>query len=247
MDTKQFAHALQQLSNSYIDAYANGAQRYLDLLAQMNKSDTAPKEDPGRQQRYTEFVRNEGPRALKQLADASLNYYTAVLNTGIEASNRFFDQVLQEGQAPSIDNRPPKSRQALLFRGKRGESPSNAFRVSNNQNESVDVGFTIAEITSEDGKERLQPAARFEPSNPKLQPGSEQVVVCTLQVPDSLRQDTTYRGQIHVTGFPSMAIDIAVQVDDVEEAPPPANKKPARKKTTARKARAKTTTRKSRT
>ena len=79
-------------------------------------------------------------------------------------------------------------------------------------------------------------------------PGVESAIdyIAELRQSDDL-SSLPVGASVLVIGGGMTAIDIAVQVDDVEEAPRPANKKPARKKATARKTRAKSTTRKSRT
>lgn len=215
MNSSEFSRALERLGSRYLTEYTRNVERYAEFVSEMAKTPGASSGE-GLGQRYLEFVRAEGPRVLGKVAEAGLSYYTVLLNTGIETTNRYFEQVLRAEGAKAEPPSPQPAPSALLFRGRRGESASNAFLVTNHRDQPIEVDFAVTECVSEDGGTRVRPSARFNPPTCRLAPHSEQVVQCTLDLSDEFEPDQTHRGQIQVTGFPEMAMRISVRVDEPE-------------------------------
>lgn len=210
MESAQLSESLRRLGSSYLAAYARGAERYAQLVAGAGTGQAGTPAGESLQQRYAEFVGSEGPRLLQRLAEASLNYYTTVLDAGLDAVKVYVEQVLQTQAARSASD-PSGTRTALLFVGELGHSASNAFLIANNRAEAIEVGFDVPELVSVDGSSRLMPSIRFEPPSCRLAPSSQQVVSCTIELSDALRPEIDYRGQIRVLGFPDMSMSITVR------------------------------------
>ena len=211
MDANEFAQSLQEFASRYLAEYTRNVERYAAFVSGIDKQTLGPGE--ALQQRYAEFVVAESSRYLGQLAEASLQYYQLLASMGVESANRFFEQVLQvEGTQPQ----PPKRQApaALMFRGMRGHSASNAFLVTNNRNQAIDVSFDVTEVVSADGETRFRPSVQFTPETCRLAARSQQVVECSLLLSDQFQARQTHSGHIQVVGFPEMAIRISVQVDE---------------------------------
>ncbi len=228
MDTSQFSQSLKRLGSTYLDAYTRSAERYAALVSGANRTATPAPSADLMQQRYADFVRKEGPRIVQQLAEASLNYYTVVLNAGVEAARLYYEQVLQP-ESPAAAPAPASgARSALLFRGEHGDSPSNAFVIANNRSEAIDVSFSLAELVSDDGHSRLKPAVRFDPNGCRLGPNSQQVVQCSVLLSEQLQPGVDYRGQIQVAGFPDMAMRVTVRAEPSARPATPPTPEPAK-------------------
>jgi hypothetical protein len=249
MDVTEFSESLKRLGSSFLASYARSAERYAELVTGAGKTATPVPSSDQFQQRYAAFVRSQGPRIVQRLAEASLNYYTVVLNAGVEAAKLYFEQVLQAEPQASPAAPAGKTQSSLLFRGGFGEVPTNAFVIANNRNEAIDVGFGLAELMSDDGESRLRPAVRFDPERCRLGPNSQQVVHCSMQLSEQFRPGVDYRGQIQVAGFPDMSMSVTARVEPSAGTtgpatpgktlePPPATAKPvvdtAPKKATTR-------------
>jgi len=212
MSNKPLARSVGELGSRYIDAYVRTAEQYTSLWSGQAKNEKADRTE-GMPKRYADFVLEEAPRMWKQMAEAGLTYYTDVLNTGVEVAKGFYEQVLQ---VETPRSRPAKTAtgSALVFRGRRGERCSNAFVVSNANDEPIEVGFALSELTSEDGRTTMRTRARFTPETCQVPPRSEQVVQCSLDLSEGLLPGVVYRGEIQVAGFPEMSIKIAVRADE---------------------------------
>jgi hypothetical protein len=129
----------------------------------------------------------------------------------------------------------------------RGQSASNAFLVTNNRDEAIDVEFDIAEVSSDDGKVAFQPKAKFTPDKCRLAPHTERVIQCTLPLSEKFTAGR-YGGSIAIAGYPEMAIRIDVEVEDepgsgaehgdvaaTRKSAKAAARKPARKRPTKKK------------
>jgi hypothetical protein len=228
MDTDQFVKDFSDLGTRFMSEYARNVERYLRFVSGMAQQPAAGSESRTPQDRFLEFVRNEGPKASKAVAQATLNYYTAVLNTGIEAANRFMDQVvLTKASQPSAQ----ASRQtpALLFNGKHGESPSNAFLVTNNRDEVIQIRCELTEVVSEVSSAKFSAAAKFTPESCQLGPRSEQMIQCSIPLTEQFQEGETYGSQIRVVGFPEMTMKVSIHVDEAGE-PLSASEAKAKKK-----------------
>jgi hypothetical protein len=225
MDANQFIKEFSNLGSRFVTEYTRNVERYWRFVGGMAQpGSSASPQIP--QDRFLEFVRVEGPKASKAMAQATLNYYTAVLNTGIETANRFMDQVvLSKPAEPS----PQAARQtpALLFHGKHGEAPTNAFVVTNNRDEVIQVRFELTEVVGDDSSTRFSAVAKFTPESCQLGPRSEQVIQCSVPLTEQFQPGETYHSQIRVVGFPEMTIRVSIQVDETSE---PSAEKKSRKK-----------------
>jgi hypothetical protein len=217
MDANEFWKSFAKLGSAYVTEYTRNVERYFRFVSGMAQQPSGAAMAGNAQERYVEFMRTEAPRISGALAEASLNYYTALINTGIDAANRFFEQVVQTERpaAPArADSRQPP---ALLFRGRHGESPANAFLVSNNRNQAIEVRFEVTEISNEDGTVRFQPVAKFVPEVCQLAPNSEKLVQCSILLTEQYQPGEIHRAQIRVVGIPEMTMKISVHVDGTKE------------------------------
>lgn len=226
MDANQFMKEFSNLGSRFVTEYTRNVERYLRFVSGMAQGPGSSASPQIPQDRFIEFVRVEGPKASKAVAQATLNYYTAVLNTGIETANRFMDQVVltkAEQPAPQAGRQSP----ALLFHGKHGEAPTNAFVVTNNRDESIQLRFELTEVVSDDSSTRFSAASKFTPDSCQLAPRSEQMIQCSVPLTEQFRSGETYHSQIRVVGFPEWTIRVSIQVD--EDAEPAAEKKSRKK------------------
>jgi hypothetical protein len=216
MDANQFIKEFSNLGSRFFTEYTRNVERYWRTVSGMAQEPGSSASSQIPQDRFMEFVRVEGPKASRAVAQATLNYYTAVLNTGIETANRFMDQVvLSKGAQPS----PQAGRQtpALLFHGKHGEAPTNAFVVTNNRDEFIQLRFELTEVVSDDSSTRFSAPARFTPESCQLAPRSEQMIQCSVPLTEQFQPGETYHSQIRVVGFPEMTIRVSIQVDEADE------------------------------
>jgi hypothetical protein len=199
-----------------VEEYSRAMQVYAGVLNNIAKSgrDNAERGTIGSselQRRYAEFVISQGPKVLAQLSQAGINYYTTLADLSMQTLNGYVEHVLQTDESPSgVDGTKSAP---LLFHGVRGQAASNAFLISNNRDEAIDVEFDIAEVVSEDGKERLKPETNFTPKKCRLAPCSERIVQCSINLSDPFKAGQCYVGSIAVIGFPEMAMRFEVQVE----------------------------------
>ena len=243
MDARQFSESLSDLSSRFLNDYARNAAQYARLFSGMKPSGSGNLAPDQLQQRYSEFLRTEGLQTLGKLVEAGMQFYTQVLTVGAEAANRYVEQVLLAGAAPpaagSTGAPASKAPPVLLFRGKRGDAPSNAFMVSNNQNQSVDVSFDVSDMVSDDKGHRVAPVVHFTPERFELAPNAEQIVQCSIPLSENFTAGQMHHGNIRVVGFPEMTMQISVFVDETaagrQPASAPTGEKPARKRPASRK------------
>jgi hypothetical protein len=126
----------------------------------------------------------------------------------------------------------------LLFHGFRGQSASNAFLVTNNRDEAIDVEFDVAQVTGLDDQASFKPKAKFTPEKCRLAAHSNRVIQCTLPLTGEFVAGQRYSGSIAVVGYPEMAMRISVEVEESSQpaagtspaAEPRAAQKPARRR-----------------
>ncbi|MGF1643721.1 MAG: hypothetical protein ACFCUJ_08740 [Thiotrichales bacterium] len=215
MSNESLTLALQKLGNRYLSAYAENAERaaaFWSGALQKGSGGTTLESLPTR---YAEFVRQEAPRVMREIAEAGLNYYALVLNTGAESVSRFYAQVLvvESRAKPAQTSAAPRSRTALSFNAAPGAVAVNAFLVTNHRAEAIDVIFGVSELVSDDGTPPLIASVTFTPAQCRIGPRSEQVVQCRVTFPDDIRPGVDYRGQIQVTGFPELAMSMIVRAE----------------------------------
>ena len=225
MDANDFLKSFSKMSSAYFTEYTRNMERYARFVTGMAQQPAGTTSLLKAQERYVEFLRTEFPRVSSAVAEAGMNYYNALINTGIDTANRFFEQVVQPEKTGSTLRTESQTPSALLFHGKPGESPANAFVVSNNRSQPVEVRFEVTEMSNEDGTAQFEPAARFAPEICRLAPNSEQIVQCSILLTDQYEPHQTYRAHIRVVGIPEMTIRIMVQVDEPAEEPSKSAKK----------------------
>lgn len=232
MESSDFIKSFGDLGARVVGEYNRNMKRYTAFLTGLTKRPPEVLAIGELPTRYANFVQTEGPNLAGQVVEAGLTYYRAVIDGGIDAANRYFEQVLGIAVEPGLAKVDRPTPSTLLFRGRHGDMASNAFLVSNHRSEPVEVSFDIAEVASENGESRFRPTATFSPASCRLGPNAEQVVQCTILLCEQFRAGVPYVGQIEVIGFPMMAMRLAVQVDEAgQEA---AARKPAAKPTVAK-------------
>jgi hypothetical protein len=247
MNANDFVQSMQSLSTRYLEEYTRFLQRYVDFVGSVS----APARDGGgrgepadlgaMQKRYADFVVSEAPRVLAQLSEASLNYYSALADVGLRTLNGYVDSVVRTvGTSPRPGAAASGNGDALLFHGIRGQSASNAFLVTNNRDEAIDVEFDIAQVTGKDDQAPFKPKAKFTPEKCRLAAHTNRVIQCTLPLTAEFAAGQRYSGSISVVGYPEMAMRISVEVEESPEpatgaapaAAPAAVRKPARRRAT---------------
>jgi hypothetical protein len=216
MDMNDLARTVSALGTRYVEEYTRNLQRCATLLNDMAARGTGELDPLELQKRHAQFVIAESPRIMERLAEAGVSYYAALANTGVEAMNSYVEQVL--GMDSAASRRSAGGAQAapagLLFHGERGHNATNAFLVTNNRDEAIDVTFDIGELESADGGVRFKPKATFTPSRCKLPPRAQQVVQCSLQLSRDFAAGQAHSGHIQVVGCPEMAMRISVEVEE---------------------------------
>jgi hypothetical protein len=221
METTSYTQMLGKLGSSYYEAYVRGAERYAKVVGNLLQSGTWSADPGPARQRYEAFVRSEAPKYLGQVAEAGLSYYRLVVESGIGAMDRYVEQVLRPAAATSPAAATTAANAAIaaapspamLFRGRAGDKPGNAFVVANHKAEAVDVRFEVTDMTSDDGAARFRPVVEFEPASFSLAGLTEQVIHCNVLLTGDYQPGIAHRAQVHVVGFPEMTIRLSVQVD----------------------------------
>lgn len=240
MNANEFVQSMQSLGTRYLQEYSHAVQRYIDLynsISQSNRERLGPERlgDANElQKQYSDFVVSQAPRVLTQLSEASINYYSTLADIGIQTMNSYVDSVMRTMESTPQRDTGASEPTSLLFHGIKGQSASNAFVVSNNRDEAIDVAFDITEVVRQDDGERFKPTAKFTPSKCQLPPHSDRVVQCTIPLSSRFGENQSYHGSISVVGFPEMAMRITVQVE--EETKPRSTKAGATKAAARRKA-----------
>lgn len=238
MNANEFVQSMQSLGTRYLEEYSRAMQRYMEVFDSISQTNRDNLElgnlgDASElQKQYSDFVVSQAPKVLTQLSEASISFYSTLADIGIQTMNGYVDSVLHtlESSQPQADT-GASEQAALLFHGISGQSASNAFLISNNRDEPIDVAFDIGEVVGQDNGERFKPKAKFTPSKCQLAPNSERVVQCTLALSNKFDANQSYQGSIAVVGFPEMAMRITVQA---EEGPKPRPKKVGARKAAAR-------------
>jgi hypothetical protein len=247
MNANDFVQSMQSLGTRYLEEYTRILQRYADFVGSVSSPSRGggeriePADLGAMQKRYADFVVSEAPRVLAQLSEAHLNYYSALADVGLRTLNGYVDSVVRTvGTSPRPGAGAPGNggANALLFHGVRGQSASNAFLVTNNRDEAIDVEFNIAQVTGRDDQAPFKPKAKFTPEKCRLAPHTNRVIQCTMPLTGEFAAGQRYSGSITVVGYPEMAMRISVEVEESSEpaagaalaAEPTAAKKPAKKR-----------------
>jgi hypothetical protein len=206
-----YARLLSQAGSRVVDAWAQGARRGARAVAAaLDARGGTPTAEEARQ-RYDHFLRNEAPRLLGRATQEAVDYYTATLDLGWLAVDRFVDQVLRgQAAAPPAPTAPVP---ALLLQGPAGACVRNAFVVANHRGEAVDVRFELSAFTGDDGVARPAGTAQFEPPSLSLPAHGEVVVSLSLVLGADWPPGVDQRAQVSVLGFPGMAVPVTARVE----------------------------------
>lgn len=210
-----YAQMLSQAGSRLFDAWAQGARRCArGVAAALDARGTAVTAEEARQ-RYERFLRDEAPRLLGRATQEAVDYYTATLDLGWLAVDRFVDQVVRgQAVAPGAGAAPPAP--ALLFQGPAGASVRNAFVVANHRGEAVDVRFELSAFKGDDGVARPAGAANFEPASLNLPAHGEVVVSLSLVLGADWPPGIDQRAQVSVLGFPGMTVPVTARIDKTQ-------------------------------
>ncbi len=205
-----------ELASRYLTENVRVWQRYGDMLRQLS---TSRPQTPSLQS-IQEFATRDGVEFISQVMQLNLNYYSSLLDMGVDFTNRMFGKAAQP-EAPAQS--PPSASAAatptattsgptfeLEFSGRHGETPSSPFVVANKKAEVAEVSFEISEFASEDGRTRFRSPVEFTPDPFVLQPGAEQIVECRLPIDAKFVPGARYMALVRVTGFPGMEIGLIV-------------------------------------
>ena len=217
MDNKEYIDQIQKLGTRFMNEGARAWERYARSLTGM-----APgvKSTETLQKDYLEFAQTKGVEYMRKIMQCNLDYYTSLMNAGLEFSSGIMDTVSKQGasqpeaspssEAPAAGAKDSGDRTELHFSGKPGSRSTQAFLVANNQGSSVEVSFEISEFISEDGKTKTRVPVSFKPAHFVLAQGEEQVVECTVKMDKSLAAGQQNAALARVIGFPDMMISLLV-------------------------------------
>jgi hypothetical protein len=208
------------LSKRYMAESVRIWQRYAQVLGQLSGKQGREAGEPGN---LADFAVKEGGEFMSNLMQLSLNYYSVLLDLSMGFANRMLDHVLAEPADGAPAAAPPpaaaesRTRFELQFRGQPGDRPSSAFRVENSQDRAAAVSFEITEFISEDGTTRFRVPVEFSPAEFTLEPGTEQVVECTVPLQPEFVPGRRYMALVRVTGFAGMEVGLIVTPEAAAE------------------------------
>lgn len=214
MNTKESSQQNVGAGSPYAEMWAQSWEPYLRLFRQFGQPSTTLPDLGKLQQRYVEFASTEGAAAYRKLSELSANYYAALLNTGLNLSQEFYQQVYQtKTSAPAPVQPSPVAARELVFTGPIGSTVSRAFVVSNRTDKPATVSFEVSEFIKEGGPEKLRAAAQLRPSSFELAGQAERTVDCTLPLTGEFEPGCEYRAMLRVIGFPDMKIGLMARAE----------------------------------
>ncbi len=208
----------------YAEMWQRAWEPYLRMFEQFTPPNTNLPDFGKLQQRYADFASSEGAAAYRKLSQLSTDYYTALLNTGMNVSQEFYRQVYQTKppQAAPVPRSVAPARE-LVFSGPIGSTASRAFVISNRTSQPAKVSFELSEFVRANGSEKLRLDAQLTPSSFNLAGQTERTVDCALPLTKALEPGCEYRAVLRVIGFPDMTIGLLVKA---QSAPRVAKAKP---------------------
>lgn len=215
MNTRESSQRNVGAGSPYTEMWLQTWEPYLRLLRQFTPSNTALPDLGKLQQRYVEFASTEGASAYRKFSELSANYYAALLNTGLNLSQEFYQQVYQtktNGPAP-VQPAPVAAARELVFTGPIGTTVPRAFVVSNRTDKPAKVSFEVSEFIKENGPEKLRGDAQLRPSSFELAGQAEQTVDCSLPLTEAFEPGCEYRAMLRVIGFPDMKIGLLARAE----------------------------------
>jgi hypothetical protein len=214
MNTKESSGQNVGAGSPYTEMWLQNWEPYLRLFRQDTQPNTALPDLGKLQQRYVEFASTEGAAAYRRFSELSANYYTALLNTGLNLSRDFYQQVYQtKASAPAPVQASPVVARELVFTGPIGSTVSRAFVVSNRTDKPAKVSFEVSEFIKENGPEKLRVDAQLRPSSFELAGQAERTVDCSLPLTEAFEPGCEYRAMLRVIGFPDMKIGLMARAE----------------------------------
>lgn len=213
MEGEDVRARFDELAQRYVTENVRIWQRYAEAISRL--SGEQGRVDSLRRQ-LSDFALSEGAEFIRNLMQINLNYYSILLDMGVNFTNRLIDQALEtpsERTPPQPATSPPPAsgtRFELNFSGQVGQTPSSPFVVENKNEDPVTVSFESTEFISEDGTTRFRLPVEFVPDEFPLDPGAEQVVNCRVPLEPDFVPGRRYMALVRVTGFPGMEIGLIV-------------------------------------
>jgi hypothetical protein len=215
MNTKESPQRNAGAGSPYTEMWLQTWEPYLRLFRQFTPSNAALPDLGKLQQRYVDFASTEGAAAYRKFSELSANYYAALLNTGLNLSQEFYQQVYQtktNGPAP-VQPSPVAAARELVFTGLIGSTVSRAFVVSNRTDKPAKVSFEVSEFIKENGPEKIRADAQLRPSSFELAGHAERTVDCSLRLTEAFQPGCEYRAMLRVIGFPEMKIGLLAMAE----------------------------------
>ena len=189
-------------------------------------------------QRQQAADREQQKRLVRELLKEHLDYYGTLINLTQGFNNSLLSKLAElEGGTPHAADTP-----ATL----EIEAPLNSvvrapFRLGNNSDAPISVGFESTPFVSEDGSKLVSVATSFDPPAVEIKPGEEAQVDLIVPVDEEFSSDTTYYATISVSGIESMQVVVKLKVVEAPEIrtetdqakPAPSKKKMSKRKRAA--------------
>ena len=229
MNTHQSGNEAAGTAGEFAEMWQRAWAPYLRMFQQMTPQNAGLQDLGKLQQRYLEFASSEGAAAYRKLSQLSADYYSALLNTGINLSEEFDRQVYQTNPRPAapVQRTSPPARE-LVFTGPIGSTASRAFVISNRTDQPAKVSFELSEFVKNQGSEKVRLDAQLTPSSLELPGHGERTIDCSVPLTEVLTPECEYRAVLRVIGFPDMKIGLLVKA---QSAPPAtAKRRPAKRK-----------------
>jgi hypothetical protein len=212
MNTRESRNESTGVGGQYAELWQRAWEPYVRMFQQLTPPG-ADLPDLGKlPQRCLDFASSEGAAAFRKLSQLSADYYTALLNTGMNLSEEFYRQVCQTKPPPAAPvHRPEAPARELVLTGPIGSTASGAFVISNRTNQPVTVSFEISEFVKDHGSEKVRLDTQLTPGSLDLAARSERTVDCSVPLTEALEPECEYRAVLRVIGFPDMTIGLLVK------------------------------------
>jgi hypothetical protein len=218
MTDEQFdlARWIQDVTARSLADQRRAAERYNDLLQRMQHGEL---DEQQVRDEFLRFARDESAQYARDLAQLSLNFYTALLDLGRAYNDRFFDQVLhgRAREAQAGNGRPAASgpRQVTLdLRGAAGQEATAGFVIENRREAPADITFMVADFVDAAGGSPFRPPLQIQPAWLNLGPHAEAGVTLRLPLPPELFvPGHNYHTKVVVHGYDDLELLLNVNVE----------------------------------
>lgn len=214
MNTKESPEPKAGATSPYAEMWLRGWEPYVRMFGQFAQPSAAVADLGKLQQRYVEFASNEGAAAYRKFSELSANYYAALLNTGLNLSQEFYEQVYQARTTPSVPFQAPVApARELVFTGALGNTVSRSFVISNKTDRPAHVSFELSEFINESGSAKVRVDAELRPGSFELAGMAEETVDCSLPLTRAFQPGSEYRAVLRVVGFENMTVGLVVRAE----------------------------------